>query len=268
MLGYRKAANRPKPAAALVAILFLLICAAVYAQQPPPQTKELHVAAAADLQPVLPVLAAAYEHATGIKVVPSFASSATLTEQILNGAPFDLFLSADYVHPEQIVAANLADGKAPTQYAKGTLVLWARKDSPLQPITVDSLTDPRVTSVAIANWTHAPYGTAAITALQRMKVYDKVAPHFVVAENISQAAQFVESGNAQLGLLSLTSASTPHFKEIGTFVPLPNVYNPILQCAVVLSKSPHKPEAHAFLGWLLTPAIQSNLRKYGLDPVK
>src|SRR6202044_3488667 len=122
---------------------------------------ELHVAAAADLQPVMPVLAQAYEHATGVKLVVSFGSSATLAEQILNGAPMDIFLGADFVYPEKVVAAGLADATSPTPYARGTLVLWARKDSPLQPISMEKLTDPRVKTIAIANEAHAPYGRAA-----------------------------------------------------------------------------------------------------------
>ncbi|MBS1821163.1 MAG: molybdate ABC transporter substrate-binding protein [Acidobacteria bacterium] len=233
------------------------------------QSKELHVAAASDLQPVLPVLAADYEKATGVRLAISFGSSGNLTTQILNGAPMDLFLGADFVFPEKVVAAGLADSKAPTQYARGTLVLWARKDSPLQPITLDSLVDKRVASVAIANDLHAPYGRAAVMALQRLKMYDKVKPHLVVAENISQAAQFVESGNAQLGLISLTAASSEHFKEVGTFVRVPtSSYAPIMQCAVVMAHSERKIPAHDFLDWLLTPQVQARLPQMGLAAVK
>ncbi len=169
------------------------------AKPAPKDSKELRVAAAADLQPVMPTLAAQYEKATGVKLVVSFGSSATLTQQILNGAPMDIFLAADSSFPEQVVAAGLADSKTPTPYARGTLVLWARKDSPLQPITLDSLTDKRVTTIAIADAQHAPYGRAAVSALTSMKLYDTLKPHLVVAENISQAAQFVESGNARSG---------------------------------------------------------------------
>jgi molybdate transport system substrate-binding protein len=233
------------------------------------QPTELRVAAAADLQPVLPVLAADYEKATGVKLVVSYGSSGNLATQILNGAPMDLFLGADFVFPEKVVAAGLADSKAPTQYAKGTLVLWARKDSPLQPITLDTLMDKRVTSVAIANDLHAPYGRAAVMALQRMKMYDTVKPHLVVAENIAQAAQFVESGNAQLGLISLTAASTQHFKDVGTFVRVPtSSYAPIMQCAVVIASSDRKAAAHAFLNWMLTPQVQARLPQMGLAAVK
>ncbi|WP_353069269.1 molybdate ABC transporter substrate-binding protein [Tunturibacter empetritectus] len=227
------------------------------------------MAAAADLQPVMPALAQRYEHETGIKLVVSFGSSSTLVTQILNGAPFDIFLAADYVFPEKIVTAGLADGAQPTAYAKGTLVLWTRKDSGLLPLTLDTLSDPRVKTVAIANELHAPYGWAAAAALRRMKLYDQVAPHLVVGENISQTAQFVESGNAQLGLISLTAASTQRFKEIGTYILVPtSQYPEIRQCAVIMAKSEHKAEAHLFLNWLLSPAIQGDLPQVGLRPVQ
>jgi molybdate transport system substrate-binding protein len=231
--------------------------------------KELRVAAAADLQPVMPVLSQAYEHATGLKLVVSFGSSSTLATQILGGAPMDIFLGADFIYPEKVVAAGLADGSAPTAYAKGTLVLWARKDSDLLPLSIERLTDPRVKTVAIANELHAPYGRAAAGALRKMKMYDAVAPHFVVGENITQTAQFVESGNAQLGLISLTAASTQHFKEIGTYVLVPtSQYPPILQYAVVMKNSDRKADAHAFLDWLLSSPVQGNLNNLGLAPVR
>ncbi len=239
------------------------------AQQPAKASKDLRVAAAADLQPVLPVLAERYEKATGAKLAVSYGSSGMLTTQILNGAPMDLFLGADFVFPEKIVAAEMADAKSPTPYARGTLVLWARKDSPLQPISLDTLVDKRVKTVAIANDLHAPYGQAAVSALRRLNMYDQVKPHLVVAENIAQTAQFVESGNAQLGLISLTAASTPRFQAEGTFVRVPkSSYVPILQCAVVMAKSDRRAEAHAFLDWLLKPEIQAVMATMGLEPVK
>jgi molybdate transport system substrate-binding protein len=231
--------------------------------------RELRVAAAADLQPVMPVLSQAYEHATGIKLVVSFGSSSTLATQILGGAPVDIFLGADFTYPEKVVAAGLADASSPTAYAKGTLVLWARKDSGLLPLSVERLTDPRVKTVAIANELHAPYGRAAAEALRKMKMYNAVAPHFVVGENITQTAQFVESGNAQLGLISLTAASTGHFKEIGTYVLVPTTeYPAILQYAVVMKNSDRRADAHAFLDWLLSSPVQEKLPNLGLGAVR
>ncbi len=227
------------------------------------------MAAAADLQPVMPVLSQAYEKATGVKLIVSFGSSSTLATQILGGAPMDIFLGADFIFPEKVVAAGLADAAAPTAYAKGTLVLWTRKDSGLLPLSIERLTDPRVKTVAIANELHAPYGRAAAAALRKMKLYDAVSPHLVVGENITQTAQFVESGNAQLGLISLTAASTEHFKEIGTYVLVPTTQYPaILQYAVIMKNSDRKADAHAFLDWLLSSAVQGNLPKLGLGAVK
>lgn len=268
-LGYRTRRDEPKTRRKLVRLAAILCLGTVASALAQPEKKELHVAAAADLQPVLPVLANRYEKETGIKLIISYGSSGNLTTQILSGAPMDLFLGADFVFPEKVVAAGLADGTAPTQYARGTLVLWARKDSPLQPITVDSLTDKRVTAVAIANDLRAPYGQAAVSAMKHLRVYDIVKPHLVIAENIAQAAQFVESGNAQLGLISLTAASTSRFKSEGTFIRIPtSSYAPIMQCAVVIAKSDRKEQAHAFLRWLLKPEVQAILLPMGLEPVK
>jgi molybdate transport system substrate-binding protein len=230
--------------------------------------REVHVLAAADMQSVMPALADAFEHATGIKLVVSYGSSATLATQIINGDPADLFLAADFSFPEKVVAAGLADSPEPVAYARGTLVLWARKDSPLQPLTQNTLRDGKFASLAIANPEHAPYGRAAVAALTWMKVYDTLKPKIVEAENIAQTAQFVESGNAQLGLISLTTASTEHMKQIGSFVRLPmDTYPPIRQCAVVMKNSQHHADAHVFLDWLRSPAIQHNLKQYGLDSI-
>jgi len=234
-----------------------------------PASHEISVLAASDLQPILPALADRFEHESGIKVVARYGSSSTLTTQIQNGAPADLFLAADYSFPEQLVAAHLADSPAPLPYARGALVLWARKDSPLQPLTQNTLRENKFTSLAIANPDHAPYGRAAVAALTWMKLYDAIKPKIVQAENITQTTQFVESGNAQLGLISLTSASTAHMQQVGSFVRIPTqTYPEIRQCAVVLLKSQHSADAHHFLDWLRSPAVQKTLQNYGLDPVQ
>lgn len=239
-----------------------------WSAQAPVPAREIRVAAAADLQAALPPIAQRYEQKTGIRLVVSYGSSGTLAAQIISGAPFDLFLGADYVFPEKIVAANLADSKSPVPYAKGALVLWARKDSPFQPLQLDALSDPRVQKIAIADELRAPYGRAAVAALTKLKLYDQLKPKFVVAENVAQASQFVQSGNAQLGLISLSTAMSTAFKEQGTYVLVPDVYPDIRQCAVIMAKSDRRTEAHAFLDWLLTTEIQSELPKLGLDPVR
>jgi molybdate transport system substrate-binding protein len=177
----------------------------------------------------MPTLAAAYERATGIHLVTAFGSSATLAQQLANGAPQDVFLSADTVHPQQLIDAGIAIGPV-TPYAHGVLVLWALKSSPLQPLSLDTLKDSRLTRLAIANPAHAPYGLAAQQALQHLGLYAQLQAKFAVAENIAQTAQFAESGNAQASLISLTIASSEHFRSIGSFIRIPtDAYAPIQQ---------------------------------------
>jgi molybdate transport system substrate-binding protein len=228
------------------------------------QAKVLHVAAAADLQPVLPTLAAQYEHQTGVKIIASFGSSATLAQQITNGDPQDVFLSADTAQPQKLVTANLAMGLV--TYARGVLVLWARTDSPAQPIAIASLVSDKVSRIAVANDLHAPYGLAATSALKALSLYDRVKSKLVVGENIGQTAQFALTGNAQAALISLTIASSKPYREAGSFIPIPKVYPEIRQSGVVLTASKNQVAAKAFLQWLTSAPIQKSLTTFGLDP--
>ncbi len=225
----------------------------------------LHVAAAADLQPVMPILAQAYEKETGTRLEVSFGSSSALATQIMNGAPMDIFLGADFSFPEKVVAANLADEPAPVPYANGTLVVWTRKDSGISPISTDRLTDANVTRIAVADQFHAPYGRAAYAALDSLKLTDKVKGKLVTAENVAQAAQFAETGNAQVAFISLTLAMSEHMQQIGTYNRVSKVYPEIHQCAVVVKSSRNLVEAHKFLTWLTSPKVQDSLSKFGLE---
>jgi len=258
--------TQPHRSALSVTCLFLLGFVLFGATLAKAQTNELHIAAAADLTPVMPRLAEEYQREKGVKLVASFGSSSTLVQQIENGDPADIFLSADYLRPEELVGAGLTVEKEPVTYARGVLVLWARKDSPAQPISLDSLTKPAVQKIAIANPLHAPYGMAATAAIKRLGLTDKLAGKLVEAENISQTAQFVESGNAQAGFISLTAASTPHFAEMGSYVRLPNMYPPIQQCGVVLKSSKNQSAALEFMTWLISSKVQAELKTMGLDP--
>ena len=216
----------------------------------------------------MPVLAQRFEQKTGIKLVVTTGSSGALTTQIENGAPVDIFLGADFVYPEKLVAAGLTVGRAPVAYARGRLVLWARKDSAAQPISLDQLLKPEVTRIALADQFHAPFGRAAMGALDHMQLTAKLRSKLVIAENVAQAGQFAESGNAQAAFVSLTLASSEHFKQIGSYVLVPeSQYPEIRQCAVVLSKG-HSAEATIFLDWLLSPEIQAQLPNVGLEPVR
>lgn len=227
----------------------------------------VRVAAAADLEPVLPPIFAEFQRQTGIRAEATYKSSAVLTTQILNGAPFDLFLSADVGYPQRLITAGAADSVTPIVYAKGTLVLWTRKDSHLPP-SIDLLRDPALKTLAIASPRQAPYGRAAIATLKSLNLYQSLQPRIVTAENIGQAAQFVESGNAQAGLLSLTSALTPTLSSIGSYFVIPrNLYPPIEQGAVVVKNSAQRAAAHKLLDFLLSPAIQAEMARRGLAPL-
>ncbi len=232
------------------------------------RTADLHVAAAADLQPVLPTLAAAFEQQTGTHILPTFGSSVSLAQQIQNGAPVDLFLSADCDHPQQLADAHLTTSPQPTPYATGVLVLWARHDSPAQPLSLGSLTSARVAHIAVANELHAPYGRAAMAELRALSLLPALAPKLVIGENIMQTAQFADTGNAQVALISQTIASSPHFHATGTAIALPRQYPPIRQCGVALRIASNRAAAEAFLRWLTSPATQTRLPQFGLEPAR
>lgn len=228
----------------------------------------LRIAAAADLQPVLPPLLAQFETETGIHAEASYQSSATLATQIIQGAPFDLFLAADLSFPQRVIDAGRAEQATPLPYARGTLVLWTRNDSGLTNLALDALPTTAIKSIAIANPEHAPYGRAAQATLQHLNLLSAVQPKFAVAENIAQAAQYADSGNAQVGFISLTSALTPRLSSDGHFIRVPaDEYPPILQGAVVVRGSSGATAAHRFLDFLHSPEVQQKLAAAGLEPI-
>jgi molybdate transport system substrate-binding protein len=244
-------------------ILILLTLAALPGNAQ--ESASLKIAAAADLQPVLPTLIEQFEKQTNKKVEASYASSATLATQIINGGPFGLFLAADLSFPQKVIAAGLGDSAEPVPYARGTLVLWARNNSPLQPLSIDSLRNPSLKTVAVANPDHAPYGRAAKAAIEKLGLTATLQSKLVVAENIAQTAQYADSGNAEVGFLSLTSALTPRLMADGKYVALPeDSYPPLLQGAVVIKNGPAAEEAHQFLDFLLSPPIRKQLAERGL----
>jgi molybdate transport system substrate-binding protein len=228
--------------------------------------REISVGAAADLSIVMPEIAQAYERTSGVAVKLSFAASGALTQQIENGAPFDVFFSADMDYPKQLIADGKADGSTLYRYAVGQLVLWAQASSPLdlEAKGMDVLLDPSVQKIAIANPQHAPYGRAAVAALKHYGLYEKVTDRLVLGENIAQTAQFVESGNAQVGFVALAHASAPAMKGKGKYWKLPaDAYPALDQGAVVISHSPHAQDAEAFLKYMKTPEALAVLRNYG-----
>src|SRR5688572_31734131 len=185
--------------AMLAGALPALVPPGVQSQAP----KRLTLAAASDLQTVLPGIVGDFERSSSTRTTVSYGPSGSFFAQIQNGAPFDVFLSADVDYPKQLAAAGLADPATQQVYATGHLVIWARRETKLDLSRgLAALTDPRVRRVAIANPKYAPYGRAAVAALRRARLYDALQPKLVMGESLAQAAQLVESGNAEVGLLS------------------------------------------------------------------
>jgi molybdate transport system substrate-binding protein len=227
--------------------------------------QELRVAAASDLQAALPAIAAQFEKETGHRVALTFGSSGNFSTQIQNGAPFDVFMSADIEYPKRLEETGLAEHGSLYGYATGRLVLWTRHDSGIDiKGGLKVLSDARVRRIAIANPAHAPYGRAAVAALRHEGVYDQVQSKFVLGENISQTAQFAESGNADVGLIALALALSPALKDAGAFVEIASdIYPPIEQAAIVVAASKQKALAGQFIAALKQPAAKAVLRSYG-----
>jgi molybdate transport system substrate-binding protein len=242
--------------------VFLVLLASCAAGQ------EITVAAAADMNAVLPELAARYTKQTAQVVKLSFGSSGNLTNQIRNGAPFDVFFSADEEYPKQLVADGLAVGDSLYRYAVGRLVLWVPKESALdlQKLGMMALLDASVKKIAIANPQHAPYGRAAEAALKDSGIYHQVAGRLVLGENVAQAAQFVESGNAQAGLIALSHALSPAIKNSGRYWTVPlDSYPTLNQAAVTLTRSKSQEAARKFLEFVRGPEAVSLLETYGFS---
>ncbi|HKM49269.1 MAG TPA: molybdate ABC transporter substrate-binding protein [Terriglobales bacterium] len=230
--------------------------------------QEIIVAAAADMNAALPVIVEGYTKKTGQTVKLSFGSSGNLANQIRNGAPFDIFFSADEEYPQQLIAEGLAAKDTLYRYAVGRLVLWVPSDSPLNvsKLGILALLDLSVKKISIANPATAPYGRAAEAALRHFGIYDQVSRRLVLGENVSQAAQFVESGNAQAGLIALSHALAPALKDKGHYWTVPlDAYPTLNQTAVVLSKSKQPGAARKFLEFLRSPEAASLLSSYGFN---
>ncbi len=244
--------------AIIAALLSAFVCA---------QGQEIRVAAAADLKFAMGELSEKFEKQTGTKVNVTYGSSGNFYSQMQNGAPFDLFFSADIEYPRKLEAAGLADPGTLYEYAVGRIVIWmpAGCKVDLAKQGWNALLDASVEKIAIANPEHAPYGRAAVAALQKAGIYESVKTKLVYGENISQAAQFVQSGNAQAGIVAMSLAVSPAMRE-GKHWDIPaNLHPPIEQGAIILKGAKNKHAANAFLEFVKSVAGRSILAKYGFE---
>jgi len=196
-----------------------------------------------------------------------YGSSGSFFQQIQNGAPFDMFFSANLDYPKKLEAAGLTEPDSYHEYAKGKIVVWALNDSRINLNSgLKALLDPSIRKIAIANPLHAPYGQAAVSAMQKEGIYEKVKDKFVLGENISQTASLIVSGAADIGVVALSLASSPNMKDRGRYVEIPSDrYPPIDQAVVILKSSKNKAVAQQFLAYVQSPTIADLLKQYGFD---
>jgi molybdate transport system substrate-binding protein len=234
----------------------------------PSGARGVTIAAASDLQGVFPELQSRFERATGLTAKVSFGSSGNFFAQLQNGAPFDVFMSADIGYPERLVSAGLAEPSSLYTYGVGRIVVWTRRNSRIDVRRgVAGLNDPRVRHIAIANPEHAPYGRAAVAALKSAGVYEALKQKLVFGENISQAAQLAESGNADVGIIALALALGPALQASGTYSEIPaSVHPPIEQAAVVLNAAGNKEAARQFIAYLKNTDTLDLFQRFGFAP--
>jgi molybdate transport system substrate-binding protein len=227
--------------------------------------EEITIAAASDLSFAFREIAAEYENTTGNHVRLTLGSSGNFFAQIQNGAPFDLYFSADISYPKKLEEAGLVVPGSLYPYAIGRIVLWAGKDSHLDLSKgLEILREPAIKKIAIANPKHAPYGRAAVAAMEHFKVYDQVKDKLILGENISQAAQFIESGACDIGIIALSLAVAPAMKSKGTYWEVPaEAHPPLEQGAVIVKQSKHQEAARQFLDFIKSPNGQEIMTRYG-----
>jgi molybdate transport system substrate-binding protein len=224
------------------------------------------IAAAADLKFALDDIAAKFTADTGQEVKLSYGSSGNFTRQILEGAPFDIFFSADEAFVFQLADAGKTVDRG-ALYAEGRIVLFTPKGSALKPdASFDdlraALADGRLQKFAIANPEHAPYGRAAQQALKSQGLWDAIQPKLVFGENVAQAAQFASSGSAQGGIFAYALALSPSVSSLGDYVLIPNEWHDPLRQRMALMKDAGD-TAKAFYTYVQSPASRAIFRKYG-----
>lgn len=229
------------------------------------RAQEIRIAAASDLRFAMQDLAASFEKDTGTRVDVTYESSGNIYSQLQNAAPFDLFFSADSDYPKKLEAAGLIMPGTLYVYAVGRIVIWTRADAKvdLPHQRWDALLDPSVQKIAIANPEYAPYGRAAVAALRKAGVYDRVKSKLVLGQSVSQAAQFVQSGSAQVGILAESFVKSPAMKDGKSWEVPWDLYPPLEQAAVVLKSAAHTDKALSFLQFVKGSTGRSILDKYG-----
>jgi molybdate transport system substrate-binding protein len=227
----------------------------------------LRIAAAADMRFAMDeVIAAFRQKYPTVRVEVTYGSSGNFYAQLSNHAPFDIFFSADVDYPRRLIREGAALADTEFLYGIGRLVVWVPRASSIdvEKLGIQSLLDGSVKKIAIANPSHAPYGRAAMDAMKTMGVYDQVKDRIVFGDTVMQTAQFVESGAADIGLISHSLVLAPMFRDKGRYWEVPaGAYPPREQGGVILSWARDKSAAQALRDFVLSERGKLILRRYG-----
>lgn len=240
-------------------VLLALMGAAAQAQ-----ADDISVAVAANFTAPMQQIAAAFEKETGHKVQASYGSTGKFYAQIKNGAPFELLLAADDETPARLIKENAAAAGSQFTYAIGKLVLWSAKSAVVD-AKGEVLKKGGFDHISLANPKLAPYGAAGVETMKALGVYDALQPKIVSAENITQAYQFVSSGNALLGFVALSQVLKDGKVEGSAWIVPANLYSPIRQDAVILDKGKGKPAAQALLNYLKGDKARAVIKSFGYE---
>jgi molybdate transport system substrate-binding protein len=248
----------------------LAACSKPEAQPDANQPVEITVAAASDLAPAFEELGRLFEQENNVNVTFSFGSTGTLARQIQNGLPADVFAAANLSFVDDLETQGLILSDSKAKYATGRITLWRRQDSPLKVSSLGELTSPEIRHIAIANPEHAPYGLAAREALQSLKLWDAVRAKLVIGENVRQALQYAETGNADVAITALSLSVQS--RGLWTLIP-DDLHKPLEQALAVIKTTRHEKEARRFAAFINSPQGRAVMKKYGFllpgeEPVK
>lgn len=243
----------------LLSLIFLAGCSPA-SPTPTSASVELTVAAAADLQFAFTEIGELYEQETGNKIIFSFGSTGQLAHQIENGAPFDIFAAANISFVDDLAKKDLVLPDTVALYARGRIVLAVNRDSGVSAVTLEDLLSEKITHIAIANPEHAPYGVAAKEALISAGVWDKIEDKIVYGENVRQTLQFVQTGDAQAGIVALSVANVP---EVTWTLIDDSLHNPLDQALAVVASSSYQQEAQGFAAFINGEKGRPIMQKYG-----
>jgi molybdate transport system substrate-binding protein len=224
--------------------------------------RELVVAAAANLTDAFGEIAAAFTKETGIVITHNFGATAQLAQQIEQGAPFDVFAAADVIHVDQLVHAGKVVPDSRAVYARGVLALWAPDGSRAEIVQLEDLLKPQVRYVAIANPELAPYGAAAVEALQKKGLWERVQPKIVRGENVSAAKQLASSGNAEAAFTAYSLVLNETGRKI---VIEESLHQPIEQALGIVDATPRPELAEEYVNFVLRGGGPAILKRFGYD---